>query len=133
MIVRATAEGGEDEPELFEGPFIDMEQTRVDVRGEYAFDGGAIESTRFVLGVNDYEHVEVEPSGEVATTFDNEQWQLRLEALHRPLVGFSGVFGIQLDDREFSAVGEEAFVDPSTTEAVGLFLLEEREFDWGQL
>jgi len=126
-------EGGDPEPELFEGPFLDMQQTRTDVRGEYRFDGSAFESTRFVLGVNDYEHSEIEPSGEVATKFDNKQYQLRLEAVHRPLAGLRGAFGIQLDDRDFSAVGEEAFVAPTKTEAIGLFLLEEADFDWGQL
>lgn len=126
-------EGGEPEPELFEGPFLDLEQVRADVRGEYGFVGGALESARFVLGVNDYQHKEIEPSGEVATTFDNEQYQLRLEAVHRPLAGLTGAFGIQLDDRDFSAVGEEAFVTPTKTKAVGVFLLEEADFDWGQL
>ena len=126
-------EGGEPEPELFEGPFLDLEQVRTDVRGEYGFVGGPLESTRFVLGVNDYEHREIEPSGEVATTFDNEQYQLRLEAVHRPLAGLTGAFGIQLDDRDFSAVGEEAFVTLTETQAVGVFLLEEADFDWGQL
>jgi len=126
-------EGGEPEPELFEGPFLDMEQVRTDVRGEYGFVGGALESARFVLGANDYQHKEVEPSGEVATTFDNQQYQLRLEAVHRPLAGLKGAFGIQLDDRDFSAVGAEAFVTPTKTNAVGVFVLEEADFDWGQL
>ena len=126
-------EGGEPEPEFFEGPFLDLEQVRTDVRGEYGFVGSPLESARFVLGVNDYQHKEIEPSGEVATTFDNEQYQLRLEAVHRPLAGLKGAFGIQLDDRDFSAVGEEAFVTPTKTEAVGVFLLEEADFDWGQL
>ena len=124
---------GEEEPEIYEGPFLDMEQTRIDVRGEYAFDGSALESARFVLGANNYEHKEVEPSGEVATTFDNDQWQLRLESKHRPLGLLAGVFGIQLDHRDFAAVGEEAFITPTESEAIGLFLLEEADFDWGQI
>ncbi len=120
-------------PDPYEGPFIDLEQVRTDVRGNYEFVDGALESARFVLGMNDYKHKEIEPSGEVATTFDNEQYQMRLEAVHRRLSGLRGTFGIQLDDREFSAVGEEAFVTPTETTATGLFLLEEADFDWGQL
>ena len=130
----AEDDGGVDpEPELYEGPFLDLNQVRTDVRGEYGFVGSPLESVRFVLGTNDYKHTETEPSGEVATTFDNEQYQVTLEAVHRPLAGLRGAFGIQVDSREFSAVGEEAFVAPTDTKAMGLFLLEEADFDWGKL
>ncbi|MDX1555164.1 MAG: TonB-dependent receptor, partial [Xanthomonadales bacterium] len=40
-----------------------------------------------------------------------------------------GVVGAQYSDRDFTAVGEEAFVPPSVTESWGLFLVEEAEFD----
>lgn len=126
-------EGGEDEPALFEGPFLDMDQTRVDVRGEYRFGGGAWEAVRVAVGTNQYEHNEVEPSGEVATEFDNDAWQVRAEGVHGPLAGWRGALGVQLDDRDFAAVGEEAFISPTTTEAVGFFVVEERDFDWGHL
>jgi len=122
-----------DPSDPYAGPFIDLKQVRTDVRGEYRFQDAWIESTRLVLGVNDYEHQEIEPSGEVATTFNNDAVQLRLEALHRKTLGLKGVFGIQVDDRDFSAVGEEAFVAPTKTDAVGLFLMEEADFAWGQL
>ena len=126
-------EGDPGEPELFEGPFLDLEQTRVDLRGEYALDNRVFETVRFTLGNNDYTHQEIEPSGEIATRFDNQQWQTRLELAHRSFAGFAGVVGAQLDDRDFSAVGEEAFVSATETQSYGLFLVEERDFDWGAL
>ena len=126
-------EGEEEGPELFEGPFLDMEQTRVDVRGEYRFEPGLWESVRLAYGTNEYEHNEVEPNGEVATEFNNDAWQARAEAVHAPLVGWRGALGVQVDDRDFAAVGEEAFISPTTTEAWGLFIVEEREFGWGHL
>lgn len=126
-------EGDPGEPELFEGPFLDLEQTRIDIRGEYALNTAAFETVRFTLGQNDYVHQEIEPSGEVATRFDNEQWQARVELAHTPVLGFNGVLGVQLDDRDFSAVGEEAFVSATETEALGLFLVEERDFEWGSI
>ncbi len=125
------APGGE--PDLFEGPFLDMEQTRVDLRGEYRFSDGYWESLRGTVGVNDYTHIEVEPSGEVATEFRNEAWQARLEAVHVPIAGWRGAVGIQVDDRDLSAVGEEAFVTPTKTDAAALFLLEERNFAFGHV
>ncbi|MDH3978479.1 MAG: TonB-dependent receptor [Gammaproteobacteria bacterium] len=124
-------DGGGGDPEIFEGPFLDMEQTRIDVRGEYRFDSGIWESIKLAYGNNDYEHNEIEPSGEVATEFENDAWQIRTEAVHSALAGWRGAVGFQYDDRDFSAVGEEAFLQPTSTESWGVFLLEERDFDFG--
>jgi len=126
-------EGGDGEPELFAGPFLDMDQTRVDVRGEYRPEAGAWEAVKLAFGVNEYEHNEVEPTGEVATEFNNDAWQLRAEAVHAPLGGWRGALGLQVDDRDFSAIGEEAFVSPTLTEAWGLFIVEERDFGRSRL
>lgn len=124
---------GEEEPALFPGPFLDMEQTRVDLRGKYLFPDSAWESVQVSIGTNDYEHNEIEPSGEVATNFVNEAWQARVEAIHAPLAGWRGALGVQVDDRDFAALGEEAFIAPTVTESVGVFVVEERDFDWGHL
>ena len=118
-------EEGEEEPALFEGPFLDLEQTRVDVRGELQIEDSFVESLKFVVGVNDYEHVEIEPSGEVATTFNNDQWQSRIEATHQAIGNLTGTWGLQFDNRELESVGEEAFITPTETDAIGLFLVEE--------
>ncbi len=124
-------EPGAGEEEGAAGPFIDMEQTRLDVRGQYALNGAFFEALKFAWGTNDYEHAEVEPSGEVGTLFENDAWQARVEAIHAPIAGWRGAFGLQIDDRDFSAAGEEAFISPTKTESLGLFLVEERDFDWG--
>ena len=44
-------------------------------------------------------------------------------------MGFTGTVGLQISDRDFSAVGEEAFVPPSETDTVGLFWVGERQFE----
>ena len=113
------------------GPFIDMEETRVDVRGEYALDG-FLSGVRFALGVNDYEHIEFEEPGEPGTVFDNEEWEARVEARHAELAGLTGTVGLQLNDRDFSAVGEEAFIAPSEAERWGVFIIEDLETEFGQ-
>jgi len=128
-------EGEADELEEFleleeEGPgIIDFDQTRVDLSAELLNPFSGIESISFRLGVNDYQHFEIEGSGEVGSQFDNEAWEARLHATHTPIAGFSGVLGLQLGDRDFSAVGEEAFVPPAETETAGLYWVGEREFD----
>jgi iron complex outermembrane receptor protein len=119
------------EPLLFEGPFLDMEQTRVDVRGEYNLEDAPFETIKVALATNNYTHQEIEATGEVATTWNNDQWQARAEAVHSELAGFRGALGLQLDSRDLAALGEEAFISPTETRALGVFIAEERAFDWG--
>ena len=117
-------EEGEEEPGR-----IDLEQTRFDLGGRLATSLSAIDAISFRVGVNDYEHLEIEGNGEVGTLFDNEAWEARILAHLAEMDGFNGVIGIQASDREFSAIGEEAFVPPSETDSLGLFYVGEREFD----
>lgn len=105
---------------------IDLEQTRIDLKGGWMLPAGGLESIRLRLGINDYRHSELE-GGEIGTRFDNDAWEGRLEILHAPAGMWTGAFGLQLGAREFSAIGEEAFVPPVDTASYGLFLIERRE------
>lgn len=125
-------EGEEEGPLIADGPFIELEQTRYDLRAEYQF-AGFIDTAKLRFGLNDYEHSEIEPNGEVATLFENDAWEGRLELSHAAIGSWQGALGVQINDREFSAVGEEAFIPPTDTTSVGVFLFEERPFDWGLL
>ena len=106
---------------------IDLDQTRVDLKGGWSGFTGAIEGINLRLGINDYEHVELE-GDEIGTRFSNEAWEGRIEILHSPAGEWSGAFGLQLGEREFSAIGEEAFVPPVDTQSIGLFVVEQRQF-----
>jgi len=122
----ADFEGEEEE----EGPAnIDLEQTRLDIEGEWRFgDGGQfIESINVRLGISDYEHLETEGSGEPGTLFDNEAWEARILVAHKGILGFEGTSGIQLGDRDFSAIGAEAFVPPVNTQNAGFFWVGQRD------
>jgi iron complex outermembrane receptor protein len=121
----------EDGPLVAAGPFIELDQSRVDLRGEYRFDG-VLESVRLRAGRSDYEHVEIEPSGAIATTFENEASEMRLEAVHAPVGGWRGAIGVQLGDRDFSARGDEAILPKTQSRSQGLFVIEEREFSAGR-
>jgi iron complex outermembrane recepter protein len=128
-------EGEEEEgdpvvPLIAAGPFIELEQTRVDLHGAVEF-ASVRESLRFKVAHNDYQHQEIEPSGEVATTFENDAWEGRVELVHAPVAGLRGSFGLQMSDREFSAVGAEAFVPTTATQSYGVFMLEEFAFESG--
>jgi len=112
--------GEEEEEEIIR---IDMEQTRYDLRGEWQF-GGFIDRLSFRGALNDYQHVELE-GPEVGTLYDTQGIDSRLELQHRKIGNFEGVFGLQVKQIDFDAVGEEAFVPPSETTQVGLFAFEE--------
>jgi len=124
-------EEGDEEEEEEGGVSIEMQQTRYDFKARLDQPINGLRWLRTRWGYNDYEHVEVEPSGEVGTRFDVEELEGRVEAAHDILAGWNGVIGLQYNDREFSAVGEEAFVPPATQDSIALFLVETRDLgDW---
>ncbi len=122
-------EEGEDEgAEEEEGnPLLELEQTRVDLELGISNPFGVFSGLNVRLGINDYEHQEIEPNGEVATDFSNEAWELRTELLYEK-GNWAGAIGFQHTDREFSAIGEEAFVPPVDTRDTGVFWVAERSF-----
>jgi iron complex outermembrane receptor protein len=107
---------------------IDLEQTRYDFKaGWNAANGGFLESIIFRAAYNDYEHAELE-GDEVGTQFDNDAFEGRLEVRHAAIGAWEGAFGLQVETREFSAIGEEAFVPPVDTTSFGAFIVEEGSF-----
>ncbi len=102
---------------------IDLKQTRADFKAEVRLPDGFITTVRARAAYGDYQHQELE-GDEVGTTFTNEGWEGRLEAIHAPLGALNGIFGVQYRKRDFAAVGEEAFAPPSDTRQFAGFLLE---------
>jgi iron complex outermembrane receptor protein len=126
-------EHGEEEPplELFSGEgeervSIDLEQRRFDAKGAFDLDRSFVRTLNVRAGYSDYEHVELE-GAEVGTRFEQDMWEARVEALHRPIGDLRGSFGVQASSMDLEAFGEEAFVRPSTTERFALFAFEELE------
>lgn len=75
-----------------------------------------LESLRLRATEVRYRHEEIETdSGEIGTAFTSKGRDLRLEAIHRPIGGMRGAFGVHSRDRTLSASGEEAYI-PSTRE-----------------
>ncbi|NND82295.1 MAG: TonB-dependent receptor [Gammaproteobacteria bacterium] len=112
---------------------IDMQQFRVDIRAGYQLSNALFEEIDFLLAINDYEHQEVEPDGAVGTDFDNQAWEARLQLHHASLVSFEGLAGIQLNDRQFSALGEEAFIAPTDVRSAAAFWLGQSDTRLGQI
>jgi iron complex outermembrane receptor protein len=109
---------------------IDMEQTRYDLRAELADVASHIEQLRWYLTYTDYQHQELE-GAEVGTTWNRESWDNRFELLHREWRGWRGVAGLQLQQSELQAVGEESYLPKTDTSTAGLFMVEDKELgDW---
>ncbi len=124
-------EDEEDHEEEDGGVSIDMEQIRYDFSASLLAPFNGIREIKTRWGYNDYEHVEIEPSGEIGTAFSNEELEGRIEIIHNPIGNgdWDGALGIQINSRDFSAVGEEAFLPPAEQEAIALFLVEKADFD----
>ncbi|HEX5005741.1 MAG TPA: TonB-dependent receptor, partial [Hyphomonadaceae bacterium] len=111
--------------------FIDMEQTRYDLRGGINFDG-PIKSLRASGSTVDYTHTEFEAPGEPGTVFTNEGWEGRVELGHASFAGLEGSVGIQATDRDFAAEGDEALIGRTRTKQTGVFLFETYDQgEWG--
>lgn len=115
--------GGDHEEEK-EEVSIGLGQTRWDLRGEYALGGDFLEQIRLRVGGADYTHSEIK-DGEAETTFDNQGVEGRLELVQADRNGWRGASGLQLMNREFDAVGEEAFLRRNSTWNYGIFTLQE--------
>jgi len=104
---------------------IGLQQTRVDVNASLNLDG-FIETLQLFGGYADYEHTEFEGS-EIGTVFANEGYEIRGEAIQKEQEGWRGAYGLQIREREFSAIGDEAFVPPTKTNQYGLYTFQEKE------
>lgn len=105
---------------------IDLDQHRHDLRAGLD-ELGMFESLRFKFADTGYQHAELEGE-EIGTRFDNQSREARLEAVHAKVLGFAGALGAQWSDREFDAIGEEAFVPSTETRDRGLFWTGELAF-----
>lgn len=117
------AEEGHEE----EGPVsIHMDQRRYELRGGLD-DLGAFDTLRVKVARTEYTHTEFEGQ-ETGTVFDNTSTEARAELAFRGWSGWDGAFGLQASNRDFIAIGDEAFVPASESRDVGAFALGRRTF-----
>ena len=102
---------------------IDLKQYRYEGQAELNNPMNGIELISLRGVYNNYRHFEIEESGEIATTFDNEEIETRLEVINPLNDQWKNAFGFQYNDREFSAVGEEAFIQPVDEKRYGVFAI----------
>lgn len=129
-------EEGEEEHEGIEahgeegGVRIVMEQDRADIEMEIPLSGWFNELHGRLTSV-DYQHAEVEPSGEIGTLFEQDGIEGRFVLHLARSETREGVFGAQFSHRDFSAIGEEAFIPSTDIDSIALFTL--HSIDRGEL
>lgn len=116
--------GGEEHGE--ESVSIRMDQRRTELRG--GLRGlGVFDSLNVKVSNSDYTHTEYEGE-DVGTVFESDTLEARAELVHQDWAGWDGAFGLQASQRDFVAIGDEAFVPASKSRDTGLFWIGEREF-----
>lgn len=108
---------------------IALDQDRYDIAAELGEPLPGFNKLRVRMGHNDYMHQELEAGGAVGTTFLNDEYEGRIEASHAPVAGLAGVVGVQVQHRDFAAVGAEQLTPPVVARSVGVFVLEEHDFE----
>ncbi len=129
-------EEGAEEEEEEGGVSIELDQQRIDFNAGWDFDG-PIERVQAFGGFADYRHTEFEGNGEVGTVFSNEGYEIRVEAIQSEkelsIGNWRAAHGVQYRERDFSAIGEEAFVPPTLTKQLGAYTFHELEIGDGHI
>lgn len=111
------------------GVTIALKQRRLDFDSEFDRDFFLFRKAKLRVGYADYTHSEIEPTGEIGTVFSNEGVEGRLELVEKTSTfkggDLNGAVGFQWKIRDFSAIGDEAFVPPSKSRQFGVFSLKE--------
>lgn len=123
---------GSGAPDVAEAPVrIDQGSDRYDFKAEWRNVGGMlVDSVTLRAAYTDYGHAELE-GDEVGTRFGQQGLDARLLLGHRALGGWTGTVGVQHTGLELEAIGAEAYIPPSDTRGLSLFLVEQQRFgDW---
>lgn len=112
--------------------FIQLEQSREDVRGELRFDGGLFQKLTGSYGHADYTHTEFEGPGNPGTVFQSDGQEARTDLVQQTRDGWNGAFGVQALSRTFEAIGSEAFLPASDIEEAGVYTVQRLDrTGWG--
>lgn len=107
---------------------IDLVRNRWDVRGGLYDPTVFLQRVDLRLAHNDYTHTELE-GDDVGTVFFNRGVDGRIEVVPNEVAGWAGAFGLHFGRANFRADGEEAFVPATRTGALGVFALQEKNFN----
>ncbi len=105
-----------------------MSQRRYDLDGQWNTYWQFLPKIRAKLSYVDYSHKEFDSSTSDSpsslTRFKNNVWESRLEMNHQRGEWLDGIFGLQWQNRSFSATGVETFTPAADIDSLGFFITE---------
>jgi iron complex outermembrane receptor protein len=99
---------------------IDLHQKRWDVRGSLDLNWAGFTRLDAAAGYSDYHHAEIE-DGDIGTQFFSKGSEFRSALVREGSGHISGTVGVSLLNRDFAALGDEAFVPSTNTKQSGVF------------
>jgi iron complex outermembrane recepter protein len=106
----------------------DMSQRRYDLDGQWNTFWKSLPNIKAKLSYVDYSHEEYDSSTPdrhaTLTRFKNDVWESRIEMNHHRGTWLDGTFGMQWQNRSFSARGVETFTPPADIDSLGFFITE---------
>jgi iron complex outermembrane receptor protein len=112
---------------------LNMKRDHIGLAFEQRDETGPLRAVRVNINGTDYRHEEVESDGAVGTVFKSRGHETRIEVQHAPVANVRGALGLQWEDVDFSALGDEAFVPSTRTRKLAFFGLEEVAWAGGTL
>jgi iron complex outermembrane receptor protein len=106
----------------------DMQSDRWDFASEIKELDGIVNRVKLKLAHTDYQHQEID-AGVTGTTFKNRGIEGSLEAGHADIGLLKGVVGMQFQNSNFEALGDEAFVPGVNTQNKAAYIYEELNLD----
>ncbi|HJT80943.1 MAG TPA: TonB-dependent receptor [Chthoniobacterales bacterium] len=126
--------GVPDNPEV-DDPMVPPERVHLDVRkDQYNLRSSVVDPLPWLNVANlklvytDYKHDEIDGDA-VGATFRTNGIDSRFELVHKPLGPLEGSIGTQVFWKDLSILGEEAFLQPTSTTQVAGFVFEEVKLD----
>lgn len=120
--------------DVSEDPRIDMQQDKINAKGEWHVHASGIEALRFWFGASDYAHNElatVDGAEFVGSRFTNKEQEGRLELQHMPIATafgeLTGAAGAQWGHRNIrgQSFEGESLLEPAETDSIAGFIFEE--------
>ncbi|WP_174279078.1 TonB-dependent receptor [Sphingomonas bacterium] len=104
--------------------YLKLRQTKYVERSSFDLGEGLLRSLNVDASYANYRHTENEPDGTVDTTFRNKEFDGRGELLFGPLGAIqNSAVGVEIQHRNFSAVGEDAsYLFPTKTDTQAGYL-----------
>ena len=109
----------EEEEEEHGSPTLDLEQTKLEMHGEWGYDRKFFSKISGAVSFADYAHTEIEDPDEAGTKYENSGYEASFRASHD--LEFALVTGATFSNKKLSAVGDEAFLTDTETSRFGVF------------